>query len=212
MLNKKTIGKAVASLLIFSQFSIPAFAGTWEKLAHADQWRYQKDNGSYATNEWLYENGSWYYLGNYGTMANGPRWGDSGAIGGQTYYFDKSGKLSTGGFVNYDTGTRYFTDKDGHIVNGLFMVDGVLYLAFYSNYLINTSHTYDTSLIVYDKSTNLATGRINYKNDHGKVLDTNGQPFSTNSELYSKIDYLPQYDSKGNLIGAIKGGNYIIRQ
>lgn len=46
----------------------------------------------------------------------------------------------------------------------------------------------------------------------GKILDKDGRPFSADSELYTQIKYLPKYDSKGNLIGAIQNPNgYVIK-
>lgn len=38
----------------------------------------------------------------------------------------------------------------------------------------------------------------------GKPLKEDGTPFSADDEFFSEIKYLPKYDSKGNLVGAIQ--------
>ena len=40
--------------------------------------------------------------------------------------------------------------------------------------------------------------------NRGKVLKEDGTPFSADDEIFSQIKYLPKYDSKGNLLGAIQ--------
>lgn len=112
--------------------------------------------------------------------------------------------MASGGFVyqNESARDRFFVDKDGHLVEGLFMVDGVLYEAFKDNYIVNNENTYARVIGIY--KSNGEKLLIKGLNDHGKILDPNGKPFVADSEIYTQIKYLPKYDFKGNLIGEIK--------
>ncbi len=223
MLNKKLKRVITCAALIFCMMSTTAFAGTWqEQYAYSGypEWRYIKDNGEYAKSEWIYDNGSWYYINSTFQMVRGiPSSITEKALGGN-YCFEQSGKLSTGGFVEGSSGSgiRYFADKDGHTVDGLFMVDGVLYEASYD--IINANYVGDSTLIIcnesYDKYDSLGSSRtesevekykVKCKFVNGIVLDTDGKPFAADSKIFTQVKYLPKYDSKGNLIGAIENPN-----
>ncbi|WP_459481946.1 hypothetical protein [Clostridium saccharoperbutylacetonicum] len=222
MLNKKLKRVISCATLIFCMMSTTAFAGTWSQEIPGDPgyWMYIKDDGSHASDEWIYDNGSWYYINHGGNMLRGIR--NAGSSG--LYCFESSGKLVTGGFVDeYDyfgirkTGNMYFADKDGHPVDGLFMVDGVLYKA--SNHFIDSNYVVDSKLYICNESYNkygFIGGQTESEEEkyvvkckfvNGKVLDADGKPFAANSKIYTQIKYLPQYDSKGNLIGAIQNPN-----
>lgn len=163
---------------------------------------YLKDDGCYARDEWIYDNGSWYFIKHSGNMDRGVVSSTYEKTGGLYYCFDRSGKLATGGFVDggYDI---YFADKKGHPIDGLFMVDDVLYRAY--NMQIFANSNYPASLSNYINVKTTIT--IDCFFDHGKVLDKDKKNFAANSKLYTDIKYLPKYDSKGNLIGEIKNEN-----
>lgn len=48
--------------------TVPAYAGTWKYVN--DQWKYQKGTNKFAYNEWIKDNGKYYYIGNDGIMKN----------------------------------------------------------------------------------------------------------------------------------------------
>lgn len=202
MINKKLKKVIVCVPLILSMISTTAFAGTWKQ--DRFWWKYINDDGSYARNQWIYDNG-WYYIANSSDMVTGIVFPDivGKAIGG-TYCFDKSGKLSTGGFVEGDSSDyKYFTDKDGHPVDGVFMVDGVLYKADYNKIFANAY----PGLLYSGYTKGKEDIEIDCYFDNGKLLDKDRKPFEANSKLFANIKYLPQYDSKGNLIREIKNEN-----
>lgn len=199
-MKKKIISSIVAGLLVFLT-PITAFAGTWSQNSMTGSWKYLKDNGSYASDEWVYDNGAWYYF-KHNTMASGEiMTSQYHNTGGYDYYFYTSGEMASGGFINKNNSSdRLFADKDGHLVNGLFMVDGVLYNA--DTYHMSSKLTYKRAIGIY--KSNGEKIFIDCLYDHGKILDPDGKPFAADSELYTKIKYLPKYDSKGNLIGEIR--------
>lgn len=55
----------VTCIFMFA-FSITSFAGTWSQTGN--DWKYQNDNGTFASNTWITENGAEYYLGADGIM------------------------------------------------------------------------------------------------------------------------------------------------
>lgn len=200
-MKKKIISCIIVGLLA-SLVPATAFAGTWERSYGGNTWRYLKDNGKYAREEWLYYNGSWYFFHADGNMAyDGVISSENNKTGGYDYYVYPSGAMASGGFINADFhGYSVFVDKDGHVANGLFMVDGVLYNA--DNRLLSNIYTYKRSIWVDQSNGEHFFVKVLY--DKGKVLDMDGKPFASDSELYTKIKYLPKYDSKGNLIGEIR--------
>ncbi|WP_090094307.1 hypothetical protein [Clostridium uliginosum] len=220
MLIKKLKRVISCAVLIFCMIPTTAFAGTWKQCSYdPEKWQYLEDDGNYARDRWLYDNGSWYYIRHDYYMAQGvPARSKYEDIGGD-YCFEQSGKLATGGFVvRANTNDRFFTNKEGHPVDGLFMVDGVLYQA-YSHFLFG-NNVHDSYLCIkndsYYKYDSLGSSRtksqenrytIECKYDNGKILDRDGKPFAANSKIYTQIKYLPQYDSKGNLIGEIQNPN-----
>ena len=201
-MKKKIISCIMVGLLI-SLIPTTAFAGTWETKGYG-YWKYLKDNGSYAKEEWLYYNGSWYYFEGNNMASDVIMSGEYHNTGGYGYYFYKTGEMASGGFIDRGVGgDRIFADKDGHLVDELFMVDGVLYNA--DSSLMSNALTYKRSIWVDQSNGDHFFIKVLY--DKGKILDLDGKPFAADSELYRKIKYLPKYDSKGNLIGEIKNEN-----
>ncbi|WP_459482584.1 hypothetical protein [Clostridium saccharoperbutylacetonicum] len=220
-MKKKIIGCILLGLMVCTS-STAAFAGTWVPYnGYEFKWRYLKDNGNYAKNEWIYDNGAWYFIMSDTYMVS------SGPViaahynntGGGDYCFDASGKLSSGGFVDGGDGkTMYFSDKQGHPVKGLFMVDGNLYFADKDNYFIeDIDRTAPEYLLIHNSIYDKYDGRLNsgYADSYtiraqvvnGKIFNKDGKPFSANDKIFTQIKYLPKYDSQGNLIGEIKNPN-----
>jgi len=219
-MKKRIIGCILLGLMVCTS-ATTAFAGTWEPYnGYEFRWKYLKDNGTYAKNEWIYDKGSWYFIYNSTYMASsGPVKSEYyNNTGGADYCFDASGKLSPGGFTDGASGvTMYFSDKQGHPIKGLFMVDGTLYFADRQNYFIDTNRISRQSFGIHNSLYDKYDGRSNnkYSNSYtitgqyvnGKILNKDGNPFSPNDKIFTQIKYLPKYDSKGNLIGEIKNPN-----
>ncbi|WP_459482583.1 hypothetical protein [Clostridium saccharoperbutylacetonicum] len=219
-MKKKIIGCILLGLMVCTS-STAAFAGTWVPYnGYEFKWRYLKDNGNYAKDEWIYDNGSWYFIMSDTYMVS------SGPViaahynntGGGDYCFDASGKLSSGGFIDGGNGKRkYFSDKQGHAIKGLFMVDGNLYSADMDNDFIEDIDRIGIKNIYIHNSLFYKDGLVNSKYAdsytivgqvvNGKILNRDGKPFSANDKIFTQIKYLPKYDSQGNLIGEIKNPN-----
>ncbi len=210
MLNKKLKRVVSCVVLSFCMMSTTAFAGTWEGSQY--HWKYLKDDGSYANSQWIYDNGSWYFFNKSGVMAYNEDLDNDGArylgfnydFGGYSYYVDWSGKMVSGGFVDKDSTDKLFADKDGHLVKGLFMVDGDLYYAS-SSFNVDVTYAEPAYLLNYNNGKDAI--EINCYHNKGKILDRDGKPFEANSKLYTIAKYVPKYDSKGNFIGEIKNSN-----
>ena len=223
MMKKKFIGCIMFGLLMCIA-PTTVFAGAWAKNDDLGQWQYIKDNGSYAANEWIYDNGAWYFFGLNRLMKENTFTMPEQDNSGGEYYLDSSGKMASGGFITRpnDPSDRYFLDKDGHVVKGLFMIDGVLYETRSDGGLI-PNITYNIDMVIYneDLSKYAASANSNkYKDlycinaiyDHGKILDKDGKPFAADSKIFTQAKYIPKYDSQGNLIGAIQNPNgYVIK-
>lgn len=57
MKNKKYVLMIAGAMSILQCFA--AHAGIWAQ--DDDQWKYQKDDGTYAEYEWVQDSGDWYY-------------------------------------------------------------------------------------------------------------------------------------------------------
>lgn len=112
---------AAAALLLFSTMGTgEAFAGTWQYQA-AEQpgpgtngggWQYQEDDGTYARDAWIMNQGRWYYIGADGYMKTG--WI---MLQGIWYYLEDSGELVCGTTCVID-GTEYTFDDSGAMLEG----------------------------------------------------------------------------------------------
>lgn len=101
---KKRLAVTLAALALSVVMAVPAFAGTWKYVN--DQWKYQRGANKYAYNEWIKDNGNWYYLDNNGVMKTG--WQQ---IDGYWYYLDQTGVMQTGWFK--DNEKWYFLLPNG---------------------------------------------------------------------------------------------------
>ena len=86
---KKRLVLLMASLALSAAMAVPAFAGTWKY--ENEQWKYQRGTNNYVYNDWVEDNGNWYYMNNSGWMLTGWQ-----SIEGSWYYFDETGVRQTG--------------------------------------------------------------------------------------------------------------------
>lgn len=86
---KKKLWMLGAVLALFALFSGQAFAGQWEQ--REDHWRYHSDGGVYVENNWLEDQGRWYYFDSDTFMTTGWK-----QIRDSWYYFGEDGIMQTG--------------------------------------------------------------------------------------------------------------------
>ena len=102
---RRRFAVAAAALALSAALTVPAYAGTWKYVN--DQWKYQKGTNKFAYNEWIKDNGKYYYIGNDGIMKTG--WQQ---IDGQWYYLDQTGAMQIG-WLKSDDGKWYFLYPNG---------------------------------------------------------------------------------------------------
>lgn len=88
-----------ASMLITTSMSITAFAGDWNNVIGLRQ--YKKDDGSFATSEWVHHDNSWYH-------------------------FDENGYVQAGWYKD-EKNKWYFSRYDGVMQTGLVKIDNIVY-------------------------------------------------------------------------------------
>lgn len=92
---RRRFSVAAAALALSAALTVPAYAGTWKYVN--DQWKYQRGTNKFAYNEWIKDNGKYYYIGNDGIMKTG--WQQ---VNNQWYYMDQTGVMQTGWFKDTD--------------------------------------------------------------------------------------------------------------
>ena len=102
---RRRFSVAAAALALSVALTVPAYAGTWKYVN--DQWKYQRGTNKFAYNEWIKDNGKYYYIGNDGIMKTG--WQQ---VNNQWYYMDQTGVMQTGWFKDTD-GKWYFLYPNG---------------------------------------------------------------------------------------------------
>jgi hypothetical protein len=198
-MKKKILCTIITGILLIAS-TTTAFAGTWKLNTKTSEWQYIKNNGSKAMNEWIYDNGAWYYID-----ADNMKINATVKSGNDKYYVGSDGKMLKGGFIQRNKYDRSFADKDGKLLGGLFMVDGVLYESGKDNKLLGIARNYPGKFGVIKPNGKELAIKCIY--DEGKVLDENGQPFTEESNLFKYAQYIPKYDSQGNFLGAIDNGH-----
>ena len=58
----KRLLAAVLAAVMMTAMTVPAFAWRWE-IQQSGEWMVVLDNGSYATNQWINDNGTYYFEG-----------------------------------------------------------------------------------------------------------------------------------------------------
>ena len=113
--------------------NIPRSSGHWVEIN--GKWKYQYDNGTFATNVWEYINGKWYHFDSNGWMQTGwlldnNKWyylGNNGAmvtgwkeINSKWYYFKSNGVMATGWQeISNNAGSFwYYFKSTGEMVTG----------------------------------------------------------------------------------------------
>ena len=205
MKNKKIITTLLAGILCIG-CSVPAFAGTWKAPKTEDgPWKYINDDGTYASNLWIQENGKWYYINTNRTMTT-----TYCEYNGKWYAFNKDGSLSTGGWIQADSlgNSRRFTNKQGEVVTDtFFIVDDVLYY---------TERNGSMALITekpYKWDFDCKPGfsgkyAFDSKNGYvylfrGRVVTKDGSPYPLDGEVL-KGKTIPVYSSDGTLLRTIQ--------
>lgn len=102
---KRHFGVIAAAAVLSAALAVPSYAGTWKYVN--DQWKYQRGANKYAYNEWVEDNGKYYYLNNDGYVTTG--WQQ---IDGQWYYMDATGAMQTG-WLKDDSGKWYYLYPSG---------------------------------------------------------------------------------------------------
>lgn len=83
--------------------------GKWEQ--DLNGWRFKKLNGTYPKEEWIRNNGKWYYFNQTGYMSTG--WVQ---VSGQWYYMNQDGSMAVG-WVNVDNKWYYLTGTGACLLN-----------------------------------------------------------------------------------------------
>lgn len=99
--------------LLFSSVSFISFAGEWK--SDNIGWKYQEDNGAYATNEWEEINGNWYYFNEGGYMLSNTTTPDGYIVNESGEWVDTS---KTDTIVKYKFDTSGNWVSDGKIPEG----------------------------------------------------------------------------------------------
>lgn len=101
MKRKIIVGIASMTILLLT-CSMSSYAGTWQE--SGPTWKYQKDDGTSATSEWITDNGAWYHFDSKGILETG--W----IMDNEMYYF-----LGAGGvmYTNRMTPTGEYLGSDG---------------------------------------------------------------------------------------------------
>ena len=111
----KTLGVTLALTMLVS---IPALAGTMEQ--SGDALRYLKDDGTYATEEWVQVGEGNYYFDENGNSAAGWK-----RVNKKWYYLDPAtGMMKTGWFQNTDGNWYYLDDETGEMLSKTRTPDG----------------------------------------------------------------------------------------
>ena len=140
---KKRMAMTLAALALSVIMAVPAYAGTWKYVN--DQWKYQRGANKFAYNEWVKDNGNWYYLDKDGYMKTGKIANVEEEDDNYTYYFEtKNGKNGLGynGLKDdylYFNGKRLDADDDYR----LYYYDGDIYLTNTKGKVQKTSKKYD---------------------------------------------------------------------
>ena len=52
----------ITAVVLAMMLCVPTFAGSWEQF-ESGEWTYYNDDGNRAANQWVPDNGNWYYIG-----------------------------------------------------------------------------------------------------------------------------------------------------
>lgn len=98
-----TIGMVVLFAL---NGALTSLAAGWQGQTAA--WRFEKENGTWASNEWIQDHGIWYWIQADGIMATG--WHqDQNMI---WYYLKENGAMASSEWIS-DNGKSYYLEASG---------------------------------------------------------------------------------------------------
>lgn len=150
---------------------------------------YKKDDGTYAKNEWIYEdkgyNSNWKYFNRFGNVVEGCFF----EVNGKMYSSDSSGKLETNKWVY---GSKYYADETGALRDS---PGGSYVKPFFKNKMTWHMDGFPTEWV--------------------EEYDSNYQVLSrdwTSTDDGRKANYRFEYDSNGNLVKfkAMDGENKLL--
>lgn len=113
---KKQLEENEKELYIFGD---PCTAGTWEQ-QESGSWKFRKQNGQFASSEWVYLDGKTYLINYDGTMLTG-----FCKVNGKWYYFNSVGAMQKGWLLK--NGKYYFLNADGSMAYGWVNTEGKWY-------------------------------------------------------------------------------------
>ena len=140
---KKRMAMTLTALALSVIMAIPAYAGTWKYVN--DQWKYQRGANKFAYNEWVKDNGNWYYLDKDGYMKTGRVASVENDDDDYTFYFNtKNGKNGLG-YTGIKDDYLYFNGKrqDADDDYRLYYYDGAIYLTNTKGKIQKNSKKYD---------------------------------------------------------------------
>lgn len=197
---KKIVVLGMATVLS-CLFSVSAIAGTWESERINNllwEYRYVKDDGDYAKNEWIQDaDGAWYHFDQQGIMQTS-QWTEDG------YWLNDKGKMET----NVVSKDGYYVGDDGRAVlnsdqlktaydNHIELRNSkgtVVELFYHNNYEGENGLAFHVDSIVMDQGDNLLANLTRVANAGKKtaklIIPVMGQVYNDYGE------YSTQYHSK----------------
>ncbi|GHU61283.1 hypothetical protein FACS189418_0680 [Clostridia bacterium] len=118
---------------------------TWIKIDN--NWRLQRIDGSYVKNEWIFDNGQWYYLDEATNMVVGWKY-----INNQWYFFHSNGSMAYNTWLLLNHKWYYF-HQDGTMIHDNWLFDQGHWYFFYSD----GQMAYDTQISFLEKIYHLDT-------------------------------------------------------
>ncbi|MEG7530036.1 MAG: hypothetical protein RSF83_01430 [Hungatella sp.] len=101
--------------------AVSSFAASWIATG-GNNWKYQNDNGSYASNAWVkHTDNNWYYLGADTMMKKG--WFQNAA--GKWYFLNANGAMQTG--LIMVNNNAYYMNESGDLFEGEKLIQGKIY-------------------------------------------------------------------------------------
>lgn len=212
-MKKKLLALLTATFIIIPNAT--TFAGTWEsKVVNSGRtfWKYKNDDASYIQNGWQFIDGEWYHFENGHMECNETIYSKSS--NGMTdltkpkYFVGADGKMIKNGWYKENDNYSWFVDNEGKIVEGFFMVDGVLYKNVDSTEGSGTTRAINTTYRGKKREKFMGVDgkehTLDYIRDGGKVLELDGNPIREDDKFWDLIPYIPKYNSQGILVGEIK--------
>lgn len=194
----KACKKVIATTFIMTLLNgMICYAGTWDK--PSSDWKYYKDDGQYAKNEWIQDtDGAWYYFDRFGDMVT------NRTI--ERYYVAADGKR----LIFDDSGSPLL----GDIIYGTCYIEANSYQDLGDSYLVNVS-MFDSSFGTNDDWDNYKKGDpfwLETKDDYGTVTnttaDTNGDISLT--VMYGNAEYI--FTATGTFVSSEVGEGIMLRE